>query len=162
MLFRSDTRQPYLSLVHNWLKSSDPLAFEEYAVSGLLDEFVDAVLKNRIPRKSRFAIDGLTVANSPILLHEGIIIRQVTEDELWDFGDIDSKNLVFSPVNLYGIPSDSWKILEITLQLDHKNLCSSYSILKVVLAAFRLESSGSFRIIDLGTETNFYSPGRMF
>jgi hypothetical protein len=30
------------------------------------------------------------------------------------------------------------------------------------LAAFRLESSGSFRVIDLGTETNFYSPGRMF
>lgn len=157
----TDTTHPYLSLLHNWLQSPDPLAFDEHVVSDLLDEFVDAVLKNRIFTNSRFAIEGL-ITNSPILLQEGIIIRQITESELWDLGDINNKNQYFSPSSFLNLPDDSWKILEVKLQLDRKNLSRSYSISDIVLAAIRLESSGSFRVIDLGTETNFYSPGRMY
>lgn len=80
-------------------------------------------------------------------------------------GEINNKNQTFSLLNYYlNVPDDSWKILEIELQLDRKNLHlhKPYTILDIVLAALRLESSGSFRVIDLGTEANFYSPGRMF
>jgi hypothetical protein len=160
--FTGNTQQLCLSLLHNWLQLPDPLAFEEHAVAHLLDEFVDAVLKNRITTKSRSAIEGLIIANSPILLEESILIRQITENELWDLGDIDNKNQMFSLTDYFCIPDDSWEILEIELQLDSKNLQKPYTILDVVLAAFRLESSGSFRVVDLGTEANFYSPGRMF
>lgn len=159
------TQQLCLSLLHNWFQLPDPLAFEEHSLSLLLDEFVDAVLKNRIITKSRFAIEGLTIANPPILLEESILIRQVTENELWDLGEINNKNQTFSLMDYYfNIPDDSWKILEIELQLDRKNLNlhKPYTILDIVLAALRLESSGSFRVIDLGTKANFYSPGRMF
>jgi len=157
------TQQLCLSLLHNWLQLPDPLAFEEHSLSLLLDEFVDAVLKNRITTKSRFAIEGLTIANPPILLEESILIRQVTENELWDLGEINNKNQTLSLLDYYlNIPDDSWKILEIELQLDLKNLHKQYKILDIILMALRLESSGSFRVIDLGTEANFYSPGRMF
>lgn len=160
--FTDTTQQLCLSLLHNWLQLPNPLAFEEHAVSHLLDEFVDAVLKNRITAKSRFAIEGLIIANSSTLLEESILIRQVTENELWDLGDIDNKNQTHSLFDYFFIPDDSWNILEIELPLDRKNLHKPYTILDVVLVALRLESSGSFRVIDLGTETNFYSPGRMF
>jgi len=166
--FTGSIQQLCLSLLHNWLQLPDPLAFEEHSISPLLDEFVDAVLKNRITIKSRFAFEGLTIANPPILLEEGILIRQVAENELWDLGEINNKNPTFSLLDYYlNIPDDSWKILEIELQLDLKRLDlksfhKQYKILDIFLVALRLEQSGSFRVIDLGTEANFYSPGRMF
>ena len=161
--FTGSIQQLCLSLLHNWLQLPDPLAFEEHSLSPLLDEFVDAVLKNRINIKSRFAFEGLTIANPPILLEEGILIRQVAENELWDLGEITNKNPTFSLLDYYlNIPDDSWKILEIELQLDLKSFHKQYKILDIFLVALRLEQSGSFRVIDLGTEANFYSPGRMF
>lgn len=160
--FTGSIQQLCLSLLHNWLQLPDPLAFEEHSLSPLLDEFVDAVLKNRITIKSRFAIEGLTIANPLILLEKGILIRQVEENELWDLGEIN-ENPTFSLFDYYlNIPDDSWKILEIEMQLDLKNLHKQYKILDIILVALCLEQSGSLRVIDLGTETNFYSPGRMF
>ena len=85
--FTGTTQQLCLSMLNNWLQLSDPLAFEEYAVSHLLDEFVDAVSKNRIMTKSRFAIEGLTIANIPTLLEENILIRQVPIK--WHLGIIE-------------------------------------------------------------------------
>jgi len=102
--FTGTAQQLCLSMLNNWLQLPDPLAFEEYAVSHLLDEFVDAVSKNRIMTKSRFAIEGLTIANIPTLLEENILIRQITENELWDLGDIDNKNQTNSIFNYFYIP----------------------------------------------------------
>ena len=70
---------------------------------------------------SQFAIEGLTLAVSPILLEDNIIIRQITEDELWDLGDIDKKNQHFYSSNPFTYLDDSWKILEIKLQHDRKS-----------------------------------------
>lgn len=64
------TQQLCLSLLYNWLQLPDPLAFEEHSLSLLLDEFVDAVLKNRITTKSRFAIEPYYCESTNIVRRE--------------------------------------------------------------------------------------------
>ena len=145
--------QMRLSLLHNWLQLHDPFRFDVQAIANLLDEFANAAVDKIIILKSCYAIEGLIIENSPILLNEDISIHDITEDELWDVGEMYFCHRTH--LDIQYIPNDSWKILEIQ-RIKQDNPIHRERTLNAILTALRLESSGSFRIIDLGTEFNYF------
>jgi len=147
-----DERVRY-SLLQNWLQLPDPFKFDVPAIANLLDEFANAVSDKIIILKSCYAIEGLIIDSSPILLEEGINIHNIAENELWDFGEIYFCHRTY--LDLQYLPDDSWKILEIQ-RIKQDQPIHRESTLNAILTALRLESSGSFRVIDLGTEFNYF------
>ncbi len=155
-----------LPLLNNWLRMPESLAFEKSVISSLLDEFADAVLKRLGILRSRFVIDNFDPEILPISLEKGVIIRQITNDELWEFGDIE-RSMRYIAKNPFYYPNESWKILDIKLQyripFEIRELLDfglkSKILPMAVLALFRLGASGSTRIINLGSEKNYGNAG---
>jgi hypothetical protein len=151
-------------LVMNWLKLPNPFSFEEPSISSLLDEFVDVVLDRKMVTKSLTIVDGLNAASLPIDFEEGITIRQITNNELWMFGDI--ANLQLLPrLHIYHdpIPSETWKRLDIKIRHDVPEVYSVKAVNDIrdaVLTFLRLESSGTLTIIDMGSQANYVFLGR--
>lgn len=146
----------FLPLVHHWLELPDPFAFEETATSKVLDEFVDAVIDGRVVTRSRHAIDWLDLTSEAVALEKGISIRRVTEDELWEFGDIDRLEWQFP--HFLSMPSEEWKILDIEVQYVRQEVYPpriGEAVREAALAALRLTSSGSLQIVDLGQQANY-------
>jgi hypothetical protein len=85
-----ETRYGFLMpLLHHWLELPDPFAFEEGAISQVLEEFCGAVVDKSVVTTSRDAILLLDLASGPVLLEEGVSIRPIYESELWEFGDVE-------------------------------------------------------------------------
>jgi hypothetical protein len=144
----------FLALLHNWLQSPEPLAFDEPDFPCLLDEFSDSVLNNTSILKSRSAIIGFECIDLPVFLEKGIFIRPITEEELWDLGDIDKKGERLS--GFFDIPGKDWNIVEIKFQFNRKEkYARPEDILNIVLIALRLVYSKSFIFINLGYVINF-------
>ncbi len=157
-------------LARNWLKLPNPFSFEEPSISSLLDEFADVVLDNRMISRSLTIIDGLNAASLPINFENGITIRKITNEELWKFGDITG--LQFSSGSMFSldpmfdrIPRETWNILDIELLHDvstgHSMNKVTAAICDAVMKSLRLESSGSFRTIEIGFWANYVYCGFM-
>jgi hypothetical protein len=146
-------KQFCFSLLRNWLQLPDPLNFDLPAITILLDEFANAVLDKTIILRSLYAVEGFVIESSPILLEAGIDIRNITENELWDFGEMYFCQRAHFDTQY--MPNDSWKILEIKRKKQEDPIHKEHT-LRAILTALRLESFGSFRIIDLGTEFNYF------
>jgi len=155
-----ETRYGFLlPLLHRWLELSDPFAFEEGAISQVLEGFCDAVIDKVIFTWSRDAILQLDLACSPVLLEEGISIRPIYENELWELGDVGRSRSLFPfssiPVNM---PSEDWKILDIQMRhtLERVHPPRVIEVIRgAALTALNLTSAGHLQILDLGREANY-------
>jgi hypothetical protein len=148
-----------MPLLNHWLKLKAPFEFEDSDVLKLLDEFADAVLDNKEIIRSRTALDDIDMASLPISLEKGIDIHQIFSEELWEFGDLEYHKSFYS---INPIPSETWKILDIQLQYENPKELSAQDVIMIrdsVLITLRLLSSGSIRIIDLGSRFNYMDIG---
>jgi len=149
-------------LVSNWLRLLSPFSFEEPDVSNLLEEFADAIIDNKMVYNSLTAIEGLNAASLPFSLEAGIEIRGITEDELFEFGDLDRYRFISSRFCSDPIPSETWKMLDIKIQCDVPGVFSgreATTVRDAVIMSLRLRSSGSLQIIEKGTRGNYYDIG---
>ena len=148
-----------LPLVHHWLELPDPFAFDESAVSQVIDEFTDAVIEGVVLTRSRDVIILLDLASGPISLEKGVSIRTVNEEELWELGDADSLWTFLPLPGVMGtMPGEDWKILDIQLQHVREEVHPPRAIEVIresALFALSLASSGHLRIFDLGRKANY-------
>lgn len=145
----------FLSLVHHWIELPDPFAFEETAISRVLDEFVNAVVDGRVVTRSLDAIGRLDLVSGPVVLETGVSIRPVTEEELWEFGSMGLRWVFPSALT---VPSEEWNILDIELRHERQEVNPPviFEVIRgAVLTALQLASSGWLRVIDLGRTTNY-------
>lgn len=145
-----------LPLVSEWLRRQQSLTWDETSATELLEEFADAVVDGRIISRSLGAISSLGLSESPLTLEDGVDIRFVTEEELWEYGIVDS----FLGYGLFWerMPTPEWTILEIELQGALRDLVSDKTIQQInrsVLVGLRLASPGKFEVRDLGRVRNF-------
>lgn len=157
---REETRYGYLlPLIHKWFDLPDPLAFGKTNVSQILDKFAEAVLDGVILTKSRSVILQLGLTLEPLILEKGICIRPISNEELWELGDIE-KSRSFIPIH-YGhtsIPSEDWKILDIEVGHVRERVHPPRdfeTIRGAVLVALGLASSGHLKVFDLGTTASY-------
>ena len=101
-----------LPLVLTWCKLSDPFDLTQPAAQVLLDEFADAVIEQKSTTTYLDAMVYLELGGDPLVLEEGVIIRPISEEELWD---LSQPNLPISPYTIQFSPSDSWSVLEIRI-----------------------------------------------
>jgi len=107
-----------LPLVHNWLELPAPFEFEETAISEILDEFVETVVDDKVITRSQDAIEHLGLPCDTVVLEDGISIRPITEDELWEFGNTDHRKWLLP--HFLTMPNVEWKILDIKLTHDRQ------------------------------------------
>ena len=144
-----------LPLVRHWLHLPDPFDSVEPFAQVLLNEFVDAVAQKRVIARSRDALRSIDLQLSPLKLQEGVSIRQITQEELWEFGGIKSLSNPDDP----RVPCDDWTILDIELKQELQD--NSVPPVKVitlretVMIALVAASGGSFASLPLGITTNF-------
>ena len=159
-------------MINRWLNLPHPFSFGEPAFSNLLEEFADAVLAGKVVNKLSIVIDGLNAAHLPIKLDDDTVIRNVTEEELWGFGEEESlaSRQWLTPFPAH-FPDSDWNILDIEIQFNREKEFSGnidlqfdkereisnaeYAIFDAVLASLRLASSGWLKFIDLGSQNNF-------
>lgn len=162
-----ETRYAFLlPLLDHWLELPDPFAFEEGAISRVLEEFYDAVIDKVVLTRSRDVILGLDLASGPMLLEEGILIRPIYENMLWELGDVDRLWVLFPlPSMPFNIPGEDWKILDIQIHHTLKRVDPPKHIQVMrrdVLRAFSLVSPVHLRVFDLGRETSYASQSPQF
>ena len=153
---RETEHQFLIPLVQCWLELPDPFAFEEATISRVLVEFANAVIEGVVVSRSRDVIERLSLKSGPVKLEEGVYIRPVTEDELWEFGDTTDLQLRF-PHFLHA-PSEDWNILDIEIghpvQEVHPPKVIDV-IREAVLVGLRLVSSGSIEVLNLRQQANY-------
>ena len=145
-----------LPLVNTWLRRQQSLTWEETSATELLEEFADAVVDGRIISRSLGAISSLDLSASPLSLEDGVNLRFVTEEELWEYGRVDSF-LEYGPV-WERMPTPEWTILDIELQGALRDLVADQTIRQInqtVLVGLRLASPGKFEMRQLGRVRNF-------
>ena len=147
-----------LSLVRRWLELENPFAFNENEINKLLEEFSAAVLEGLIITKSRGAILQLGLEVESVVLDEGISIRPISVNELWDLGDMSDFRLFLPrPGPPWDMVGEHWNILEIEIQRKREPVHPPEDIQSVREAAFTalaLVSPGHLQIYDLGTRAN--------
>ena len=119
-------------------------------ISQVLEEFADAILQNKTIEKSLCAIYPLDISTESIFLENGICIRPITEEELWEFGDIESWFM-----RIREIPYWDWKILDMEIVNIINRDSPTEAIEMAVLVALQLASSGSFHLKHLGWTANY-------
>lgn len=153
-------------LVYHWLSLPDPLMLKCEGLSQMLDEFADAVVDKVILTKSRSIIFHLDLQCEPLVLQRGVSIRSITNEEMWELGEVvgpwDSRNaLSFLPIPSIRapIPSEDWKILDINLRHAKERVYPPKAIDDIrgaVPVALSLASPGHLQLFALGT-TAYYS-----
>jgi hypothetical protein len=147
-----------LPLVRHWLRLADPLAFQQDAISDVLKGFVDFAIGGIVHISSRQALIGLTLDSGSVVLEEGVAIRPISEEELWEIGDDDRIASFFGPL-VREIPGEDWNILDIkqgALATDlHQANSDIIAIRQGVLTALRLLTPGHLSVLDLGLQSSY-------
>lgn len=143
-----------IPLVRNWLRLEDPFAFDEQAISNLVAEFADAVLNQTRITSSRSTIVAMQYEGRPVELQQGVLIRPITEEELWELGDdfwLTKRNLFFL------MPSEDWYVLDIVV--EHKAQVDVSSVIgdltEAVAIGLVLTTSGELGIEHIDRTCNY-------
>ena len=144
------------ALVAHWLNLPTPFAFEEKSISHLLKEFAQAVIDGTVITKSRDAFASFELAAGALPLQEGVCIRPISEEELWEFGAEDSFPIKSGHIT---IPSDDWAIFHIEIERNRDDNITAQkqinAIRQAVLPALVLASKGQFTFVPLAMTTTF-------
>lgn len=157
---RSHTAFGYLlPLVHAWAECENPLDLDGAAVSRVLEGFFDAVIDSVVWVKASYALTPLTLETGSVVLQEGVCVRPIREEELWESGNVDPLLMTIPHSGTWtSMPSEEWKILEITLQCDPgqpESLGRIYAIRESAIVAMGIASAGHLEVIELGRRQDF-------
>lgn len=149
----------FTKLIQHWLDFSASCSVDQSVVSKVVNPFVDAVLNGYVVTRSRDALITLpldTVTSSPIQLEQGVSIRPILEEELWEFGEIDS---ILQSFFIQEMPRTDWAILEVIDR--HPRVSKGIpddSTRKAVLMALPLLSPGNLRVLPLVEDVKYGIP----
>lgn len=147
-----------LPLVAAWCKLPDPFDLTQPSAQGLLDEFTEAVTSGTSHTKYRDVIIPIDISGTPIELEEGVRIRTIEEEELWELGS--DRTMITPPFSLQLAPSDNWCILEIELEHRHDDTQTGtrlYAIREAIVANLAIAAVSGFILLPLGMTTKFGS-----
>ena len=127
------------------------------AAQALLDEFAEVVTSRTSHTRYRDAIVPIDIGGIPIELEEGVRIRMIEEEELWELGS--GGTMPTPPFSLQLIPAESWCILDIDLRHRHDDAAqiatTLYAIREAVVANLAIAVEGGFTLLPIGMTTEF-------
>ncbi len=125
-----------LPLVLAWCKLPEPFDLTQLSAHALLDKFAEAVTSGISHTKYRDAIMPIDSGGTPIELEEGVRIRMIEEEELWELGS--EGTVPTPPFSLQLSPSDNWCMLDIGLRHRHDDAAQPatrlYTIREAIVA----------------------------
>lgn len=137
----------FVPLARNWLATPAPFTLDEANLRPVLKEFVDAVVEGKEIVRSRDAIYPFVLPGGPLELENGVSIRPITKEELWEFGDIDPPN---QPKPFEQMPTEKWNIVDIEIQRQRRwRSRVPDAIFEAVLAALVIASPGTIQVAPL-------------
>ena len=146
-----------LPLVLAWCKLPEPFDLTQPAAQALLDEFAETVTSRTSHTKYRDAIVPIDIGGAPIELEEGVRIRMIEEEELWELGS--GGTVPTPPFSLQLVPAENWCILDIDLRHQHDDAAQIatklYAIREVVVANLAITIKGGFTLLPIGMTTEF-------
>ena len=145
-----------LPLVAAWCKLPNPFDLTQSSAQALLGEFAEIVVDKTCQTEYRDVIVSVDIGQTSIVLEEGVTIRPINEEELWEFG---SGTFSAPPFSLHLSPSTNWCILDIGLKHeldDSKQIATKlYNIRDAVVADLAITSMGGFTLIPIGMNSKF-------
>ena len=146
-----------LPLVAGWCKLPDPFDLNQPSAQELFDEFAESVIEKTSSTKYRDVIVSLDTNGTAITLEEGIMIRPINEEELWELGS--DWTMATPPFSLQLVPSDNWCIMDVEFRHKHDEAtqiaASLYAIREAVVATLVMTGVGAFTLLPIGMNTNF-------
>ncbi len=154
-----------LPLVAYWCKLPDPFDLTQPFAKGLLEEFAEAVTSGISHTKYRDVIIPIDIGGTAIEFEEGVIIRTIEKEELWELGSDStmpipplSLQMPTLALSLKLVPSDNWYILEIKLKHRHNDTQTAtmlYAIREAIVANLAIAAKGGFILLPIGMNTKF-------
>jgi len=146
----------FVPLILAWCKLPEPFDLTHSAAQVLLSEFAEAVIDGTGLTRYRDAIVSIDIEGTPIVLEEGVVIRLITEEELWELG---SGTLPTPPFSLQLSPAENWCILDIELRHRHDAAAqiatTLYAMREAAVANLAIAVDGGFTLLPVGINTKF-------
>lgn len=145
-----------LPLVVAWCKLPDQFDLTRSSAQELLDEFAEVVTSGTSHTKYRDVIIPIDIGGTPIELEEGVRIRTIEKEELWELGG--DRIMVTPPFSLQLAPSDNWCILEIELERrlgDTQTGTRLYAIREAIVANLAIAAVSGFILLPIGMTSSF-------
>ena len=146
-----------LPLVLAWCKLPEPFDLTEPSAQALLDKFAEVVTSGTGRTKYRDAILPIEIGGTPIELEEGVTIRMIEEEELWELGSGDKVST--PPFSLQLVPAENWSMLDIDLRHQHDDAAQIatklYAIREAVVANLAIAIEGGFTLLPIGMTAEF-------
>lgn len=146
----------FLPLVLAWCKLPEPFDLTQPVAQALLDEFAEAVIDGTSLTRYRDVIVSMDIGGTPIVLEEGVAIRPIDEEELWELG---SGTFPTPPFSLQLSPTENWCILDIELRHRHGEsgqiATKLYAVREAIVANLAIAVEGGFTLLPIGMTTKF-------
>ena len=145
-----------LPLVAAWCRLPEPFDFAAPDAEALFERFAATVVDGTSQTEHRDVILSLDIGDLPVQLEEGVNIRRVTEEELWELG---APTPAFPPWSLQLAPAEDWIIL--VIDQSHRHVDAStvaaalYATREAVVADISLVVNKGFTLLPLGMTTEF-------
>jgi len=146
-----------LPLVLAWCKLPEPFDLTQPSAQALLDEYAETVTSKTSHTRYRDAIVPIDIGRSQIELEEGVRIRMIEEEELWELGS--SETVSAPPFSFQLVPADNWCILDVDLRHLHDDTAQTatrlYAIREAVVANLAIAVEGGFTLLPIGMTAKF-------
>lgn len=146
-----------LPLVLAWCKLPEPFDLTQPSAQALLAEFAEAVTSRTSHTKYRDALVSIDIGGTPIELEEGVRIRMIEEEELWELGS--GGTVPTPPFSLQLVPAENWCILDIELGHRHDDAAQIatklYAIREAIVADLAVAVEGAFTLLPIGMTAKF-------
>ena len=146
----------FLPLILAWCNLSEPFDLTQPAAKELLDEFAEAVTDGISFTRYRDAVVSIDIEGTPIVLGEGVIVRPIDKEELWELA---SGTVPTPPFSLQLSPTENWCILDIELRPRHDVAAgiatTLYAVREAVVANLAIGVEGGFTLLPIGMTARF-------
>lgn len=153
---QSITPRFLLHLVFAFCDLRQPFNPTQASVQALLDEFACAVIDNLSTTKYQDAMVHIDLGGESLILEDGVLIRPVTEEDLWD---LSQPKFPLPPYEIQFAPDYNWAILEIRYSHptheEGRIAGTIYSIRESIIAGLAITVGGDFVVLPIGMETKF-------
>lgn len=146
----------FVPLVLAWCDLPEPFDLTDPAAEALLGEFAETVVDRTSLTRYRDAIVSIDIHGTPISLEEGVAIRPIDDEELWELG---SGTISTPPFSLQLSPTENWCMLDIALshsQDDAAQIATTlYALREALVANLAIVIAGGFTLLPIGMTTKF-------
>lgn len=145
-----------LPLIHGWCGLPEPLDLSHPATEKLLEAFATSVVEHESITTYRDAISDIDLGGEPLVLEDGIVLRPITEDELYELSRERHPSLGHT---IQFSPSDNWPILEIQIKHPTEDSPKIFGPIhdnrEALIADLALANTARYTLLPLGHVTNF-------